>query len=89
MARDALGMIETKGLVALVQATDAMLKAARVSFRGSRKTGGGLICMCVEGDVAACKAAVDAGSAAAGRIGEVVSVHVIPSPHDDVNKVLP
>ena len=89
MAEEALGMIETRGLVALIEAIDAMLKAAKVSYRGMKKVGGGLASVYVEGDVAACKAAVDAGAAAAGRIGEVVSVHVIPRPHGDVPKVLP
>ena len=86
---DALGMIETRGLVAVIEATDAMLKAAKVKYRGMRKVGSGLVSVYVEGDVAACKAAVEAGAASAGRIGEVVSVHVIPRPHDDVTKVLP
>jgi ethanolamine utilization protein EutM len=82
-------MIETKGLVAVIEATDTMLKAARVSYCGMRKVGSGLVSVFVSGDVAACKAAVDAGAAAAGRIGEVVSVHVIPRPHKDVEKILP
>ncbi len=86
---DALGMIETRGLVAAIEATDAMLKAARVQYRGIRKIGAAYVSVFVEGDVAACKAAVDAGAAAAGRIGEVLSVHVIPRPHNDVAKVLP
>ena len=89
MANDALGMIETKGMVAAIEAVDAMLKAAKVTYRGNRKVGAGLISVYVEGDVAACKAAVDAGAAAAGRVGEVVSVHVIPRPHKEVGKVLP
>lgn len=89
MAEDALGMIETRGLVALMEAIDAMLKAARVSYRGMRKVGSGLVAAYVEGDVAACKAAVDAGAAAAGRVGEVVTVHVIPRPHPDIEKILP
>ena len=89
MADDALGMIETRGLVAVIEATDAMLKAAKVAYRGMRKVGAGYVAVCVEGDVAACKAAVDAGAAAAGRVGEVVSVHVIPRPHGDVPKILP
>ena len=88
MADEALGMIETRGLVALIEATDAMLKAAKVSYVGMRKVGSGLVSVHVEGDVAACKAAVDAGAAAAARIGEVVSVHVIPRPHSDVSKIL-
>ena len=89
MADDALGMIETRGLVALIEAIDSMLKAANVQFVGTQKVGAGLIAAFVSGDVAACRAAVDAGAAAAGRIGEVVSVHVIPRPHGDVPKVLP
>jgi ethanolamine utilization protein EutM len=89
MSENAIGMIETKGLVAVIEATDAMLKAARVSYLGMRKVGSGLVSVFVNGDVAACKAAVDAGAAAAGRVGEVVSVHVIPRPHPDVDKILP
>ena len=89
MAEDALGMLETRGLVALIEGLDAMLKAARVSYRGMKKSGGGYAAVYVEGDVAACKAAVDAGAAAAGRVGEVVAVHVIPRPHTEVPKVLP
>ena len=86
---EALGMIETKGFVALVEATDAMLKAANVQFLGWDKVGSGLVTVFVTGDVAAVKAATDAGAAAAGRIGEVVSVQVIPRPHDDLGIVLP
>jgi ethanolamine utilization protein EutM len=83
-------MIETKGLVALVQATDAMLKAANVEFKGWKKVGSALCTVFVTGDVAAVKAAVDAGAAAAKAIGgEVVSVHVIARPHDDLGTVLP
>jgi ethanolamine utilization protein EutM len=82
-------MIETKGLVAVIEATDAMLKAARVNYLGMRKVGSGLVTVLVTGDVAACRAAVDAGAAAAAKIGEVVSVHVIPRPHDGLDKVLP
>lgn len=82
-------MIETRGLVAVIEATDAMLKAAKVSYIGMRKVGSGYVSVMVEGDVAACKAAVDAGAAAAGRIGEVVSVHVIPRPHTEVAKIIP
>ena len=89
MAEQALGMIETRGLVAVIEATDAMLKAAKVSYVGMKKVGSGLVSVYVAGDVAACKAAVDAGAAAAGKIGEVVSVHVIPRPHEDVAKILP
>jgi ethanolamine utilization protein EutM len=88
-AMEALGMIETKGFVALVEASDAMMKAANVTFLGWDKIGSGLVTAFVTGDVAAVKAATDAGSAAAGRIGEVVSVQVIPRPHDDVKLVLP
>lgn len=86
---EALGMIETKGLVAIIEATDAMLKAAKVDYIGMHKVGSGLVSVMVKGDVAACRAAVDAGAAAASRLGEVVSVHVIPRPHNDVSKVLP
>ena len=82
-------MIETKGFIALVEATDAMLKAANVEFLGWDKVGSGLVTAFVTGDVAAVKAATDAGAAAAGRIGEVVSVQVIPRPHDDLGIVLP
>src|SRR5215813_7033440 len=86
---EALGMIETKGLVALIEGSDAMLKAANVTFLGWQKIGSGLVTAMVVGDVAAVKAAVDAGSNAAGRVGEVVSVQVIPRPHDDLGTVLP
>src|SRR5260221_10861236 len=86
---EALGMIETKGLVALIEASDAMVKAANVTLLGWQKIGSGLVTAFVVGDVAAVKAAVDAGSAAAGRVGEVVSVQVIPRPHDDIGVVLP
>jgi len=89
MAQEALGMIETRGLVALIEAIDTMLKAAKVTLRGTRKIGAGYVAAYVEGDVAACKAAVDAGAAAAGRVGEVVTVHVIPRPHGEVTTVLP
>ena len=85
---EALGMIETKGFVALVEASDAMMKAANVEFLGWDKVGAGMVSVFVSGDVAAVKAATDAGAAAAGRIGEVVSVQVIPRPHDDLSKVL-
>lgn len=86
---EALGMIETKGLVALIEASDAMLKAANVTLLGWQKIGSGLVTGFVVGDVAAVKAAIDAGAAAAGRIGEVVGVQVIPRPHDDTAKTLP
>ncbi len=85
---EAIGMIETKGLVCLIEATDAMLKAANVKFVTMTKVGSGLASVTVTGDVAACKAAVDAGASAASRIGEVVSVHVIPRPHAGVAKVM-
>ena len=88
-ASEAIGMIETKGFIALVEATDAMLKAANVTFMGWDKVGSGLVSAFVTGDVAAVKSATDAGAAAAGRVGEVVSVHVIPLPHDDLSIVLP
>ncbi|MCX7825054.1 MAG: BMC domain-containing protein [Verrucomicrobiae bacterium] len=86
---DAIGMIETRGLVALVEATDAMLKAANVKLVGMEKVGSGLVTSVVVGDVAAVKAATDAGAQAAKAIGEVVSVHVIARPHEDVAVVLP
>lgn len=85
---DALGMIECKGFVALFEAADAMVKAANVEFLGWDKIGSGLVSAFVSGDVAAVKAATDAGAAAAGRVGEVVSVQVIPRPHDELGKVL-
>jgi ethanolamine utilization protein EutM len=86
---EALGMIETKGLVTLVEACDAMLKAANVTLVGWQKIGSGLVTAFVVGDVAAVKAAVDAGAAAAGRLGEVVGVQVIPRPAEDLTNVLP
>src|SRR5881398_1289209 len=86
---EALGMVETKGLAALVEACDAMLKAANVSLVGWDKIGSGLVTAFVVGDVAAVKAAVDAGAAAAGRIGEVAGVQVIARPHEDVNNIIP
>ena len=86
---EALGMIETKGFITLIEATDAMLKAANVEFMGWDKVGSGLVSAFVTGDVAAVKAATDAGAAAAGRVGEVVSIQVIPRPHEDLNIVLP
>ena len=85
----ALGMIETRGLVAAVEAADAMVKAANVSLIGKEHVGGGLVTVMVRGDVGAVKASVDAGSVAAEKVGEVVSVHVIPRPHSDVEKILP
>ena len=86
---EALGMIETKGLVALIEASDAMMKSANVTLIGWQKIGSGLVTAMVVGDVAAVKAAVDAGSAAAGRVGEVIGVQVIPRPHEDLGSVLP
>ncbi|MCA9101734.1 MAG: BMC domain-containing protein [Pirellulales bacterium] len=88
-AVEALGMIETKGFITLVEASDAMMKAANVEFLGWQKIGSGLVTAFVTGDVAAVKAATDAGAAAASRIGEVVSVQVIPRPHDDLGVILP
>jgi len=89
MANTAIGMIETKGLVALVQATDAMLKAASVNLVGWNKVGSGLCSVYVSGDVGSVRAAVDAGAAAGKAVGEVQSVHVIARPHDDLKTVLP
>jgi len=85
---EALGMIETKGFISLVEAVDAMMKAANVQFWGWDKVGSGLVSAFVTGDVAAVKAATDAGAAAAGRVGEVVSVQVIARPHEDLSKIL-
>ncbi len=89
MASQALGMIETRGLVPLIEASDAMVKSANVEMAGWDRVGSGLVTSFVTGDVAAVKAAVDSGAEAAGRIGEVVSVHVIPRPHDQLSSVLP
>ena len=89
MAQEALGMIETRGLVAAIEASDAMVKSADVTLVGTEKIGSGLVTVMVRGDVGAVKAAVEAASAAAGRLGEVIAVHVIPRPHDDVEKILP
>jgi ethanolamine utilization protein EutM len=86
---EALGMIETKGLVGLIEAADAMLKAANVQMIGWEKVGSGLVTAFVVGDVAAVKAAVDAGANAASKIGEVVSVQVIPRPHEELSSILP
>jgi ethanolamine utilization protein EutM len=85
----ALGMVETKGLVGAVEAADAMVKAANVSLIGSEYVGGGLVTVMVRGDVGAVKAATDAGAAAAKRVGELVSVHVIPRPHSEIEMILP
>jgi microcompartment protein CcmL/EutN len=89
MTNEALGMIETKGLVGAIEAADAMVKSANVSLMGYEKIGSGLVTVMVRGDVGAVKAAVDAGAAAADKVGQVVSVHVIPRPHGDVEKILP
>ena len=86
---DALGMIETKGFAAMVEASDAMVKAAKVELVGYEKTGGGYVTAVVRGDVAAVKAATEAGAKGAQRVGELVSVHVIPRPHDSIEDVLP
>src|SRR5438874_6554986 len=86
---EALGMVETKGLVALIEACDAMLKSANVTLIGWQKIGSGLVTALVVGDVAAVKAAVDAGASAAGRVGEVIGVQVIPRPHEDLGTILP
>ena len=88
-AMEALGMVETKGLVTLIEAADAMLKSANVQMIGWEKVGSGLVTVFVVGDVAAVKAAVDAGAGAASKIGEVVSVQVIPRPHEELADVLP
>lgn len=86
---DALGMIETKGLVGAIEAADAMVKAANVDLVGKETIGGGFVTVMVRGDVGAVKAATDAGAAAAQRVGELVSVHVIPRPHSEVEAILP
>ena len=86
---DALGMIETRGLVGLIEAADAMVKAARVQLVSYEQIGGGYVTALVRGDVAACKAATDAGAAAAQRVGELLSVHVIPRPDGSVETILP
>ncbi|MBA4603258.1 propanediol utilization microcompartment protein PduA [Thermoactinomyces sp. AMNI-1] len=89
MIKEALGMVETKGLVGSIEAADAMLKAANVSLVGYEKIGSGLVTVMVRGDVGAVKAATDAGVAAAQKVGEVVSTHVIPRPHTEVELILP
>ena len=89
MVQQALGMVETRGLVAAVEAADAMLKAANVTLVGTEKIGSGLVSVMVRGDVGAVKAAVEAGAANASRLGELVATHVIPRPHSDVEKILP
>ncbi|MFQ5630928.1 MAG: ethanolamine utilization microcompartment protein EutM [bacterium] len=89
MSLDALGMIETRGLVGTIEAADAMVKAAKVTLIGKEHVGGGLVTVMVRGDVGAVKAATDAGAAAAEKVGELISVHVIPRPHADVEMILP
>ena len=89
MTQEALGMVETKGLVGAIEAADAMLKAANVELVGNEKIGSGLVTVMVRGDVGAVKAAVDAGAAAAERVGIVISTHVIPRPHAEVETILP
>ena len=89
MSQEALGMVETKGLVGAIEAADAMVKAANVSLVGTEKIGSGLVTVMVRGDVGAVKASVEAGASAAERVGTVVSTHVIPRPHSDVEKILP
>ena len=89
MAKEALGLIETRGLVGAIEAADAMVKAAQVELLGRDQVGGGLVTVMVRGDVGAVKAATDAGAAAAEKVGELVSVHVIPRPHADVEAILP
>ena len=86
---NALGMIETRGLVGAIEAADAMVKAANVQLVGKEQVGGGLVTVMVRGDVGAVKAATEVGGAAASRLGELVAVHVIPRPHNDVQKILP
>ena len=89
MAKEALGMIETRGLTAAIEAADSMVKAAEVVLIGTEKIGSGLVSVMVRGDVGAVKAATEAGAAAASRLGEIVATHVIPRPHGDVEKILP
>jgi len=89
MALQALGMVETRGLVALIEAADAMCKAARVDLVGWDRVGSGMVTAFVRGDVAAVKASVDAGAAAAGKLGEVIAVHVIPRPHEELDQAIP
>ena len=89
MVKEALGMVETRGLVAAIEAADAMVKAANVTLIGTEKIGSGLVSVMVRGDVGAVKAAVEAGSVSASKLGELVATHVIPRPHADVEKILP
>jgi len=89
MNQEALGLIETRGFVPAVEAADAMVKAANVTLVGREKVGGGYVTVMVKGDVGAVKAATDAGAAAAKKVGELTSVHVIPRPHEELSKILP
>ena len=89
MSKEALGMVETRGLTAAIEAADAMVKAAEVTLIGTEKIGSGLVSVMVRGDVGAVKAAVEAGSTTASSLGELVATHVIPRPHEDVEKILP
>lgn len=89
MAQEALGMVETRGLTAAIEAADAMVKAAEVVLIGTEKIGSGLVSVMVRGDVGAVKAATEVGAQAAARLGELVAVHVIPRPHTDIEKILP
>ena len=89
MTQEALGMVETRGLVAAIEAADAMVKSADVTLVGTEKIGSGLVTIMVRGDVGAVKAATESGAAAAAKLGELVAVHVIPRPHSDVEKILP
>ena len=89
MAQEALGMVETRGLTAAIDAADAMTKAAEVTLVGTEKIGSGLVTVMVRGDVGAVKASVEAGESAASKLGELVATHVIPRPHGDVEKILP
>lgn len=89
MPGEALGMVETKGLVAAIEAADVMLKTAQVALLGSERIGSGLVCVMVAGDVGAVKAAVEAGGSAASRLGELVASHVIPRPHTEIMRLLP
>ena len=89
VSQDALGMVETRGLIGAIEAADAMVKAAAVTLVGKEKIGGGFVTVMVRGDTGAVKAATDAGAAAAEKVGELVSVHVIPRPHSDVEGILP
>ncbi|MDK2868022.1 MAG: hypothetical protein PWP51_1218 [Clostridiales bacterium] len=89
MSKEALGMIETKGLVGAIEAADAMVKSANVQLIGYEKIGSGLVTVMVRGDVGAVKASVDAGAVAAEKVGQVISTHVIPRPHTDVEKIIP